>query len=137
MNIDELESWLADLKEQHSALALLIGSLERYVAVAKRKPQEKRSAQQGKLLPDSNGTKPTEPKGTISIRNAIIEVLKEAGRPMKSPEIWELAYQRGARTGSKRPEAIAALNAYGIPGVRKVGPRTFEWVGEEHSQHQP
>ena len=132
MELEQMRVLLDHLREEHQTLTNAIVALEQYLAIREKAPglaREIPRPEQVPLLADikGNGAKSTRPKGSISIRQAIVDVLKQARRPMHTTEIWQHAYARGARTTAKRPDAIVALSAYGIGGVEKVGPRTFVW----------
>ena len=131
MQADQLDTLLADLKTEQLALGDLIRAVEGYIALRGRQSPQRREAalQQPELtgLQTKKGTNAI--KGAISIRRAIADVLREAKRPLKADEIWRFAYERGARTSSKRPEAIVALTCNGMDEIEKVAPRTFQWKG--------
>ena len=46
---------------------------------------------------------------------------------MKAEEIWQFAFAKGARTSSKRPEAIVALTCNGLDEIEKTAPGTYQW----------
>lgn len=139
MDTKQVRALVAQLKDEQFALANAIVALEHYLSSRGDAPSvtTSQSSAQVPLPIRANGDSPTAPKGSISIRQAIVDVLKQAQRPMHSTEIWEHAYARGARTTAKRPEAIVALSAYGIDGVVKVGPRRFVWHEYKESPIQP
>jgi len=147
MELEQMKALLEHLREEHGTLTNAIVALEQYLAIREKAPGATRAIARPEQVPLSphvmgsggkpDGEKATVPKGSISIRRAIVDVLKQAGRPMHTTEIWQHAYARGARTAAKRPDAIVALSAYGIDGVEKVGPRTFVWHEFKDNQLQP
>jgi hypothetical protein len=129
VQLDELDTLLANLKGEQAALADLVRAVEGYVTVRGQRTDRRRDAvvQQPQLAGLKTRNSRNAVKGSISIRKAIAEVLREAKRPMKADEIWGFAYDKGARTNSKRPEAIVALTCNGMDEVEKIAPRTFQW----------
>ena len=72
------------------------------------------------------------PKGTISFRKALIEVLQQAhGAPMVDTEIWDRMQALGAKSASRRPAGFIGLHAKREREIEKVGTRTFRWVDAE------
>ena len=132
MQPDQLETLLDTLKAEHAALAEVIKSLERYRATRWLQAAKARNdgVQQARLSGFNPKTSRTAVKGAISIRKAIAEVLQETKRELRAQEIWDFAYEKGARTDSKRPAAIVALTCAGMDEVEKVGPRMFKWKGQ-------
>jgi len=139
MESAQIKELLIQLREEHQTLSNAIVALEQYLAVREKTPSAKAKEilrPEQVQMPGIKEIGKTVPKGSISIRQAIVEVLKQAKRPMRAAEIWEHAYARGARTTAKRPDAIVALSAGAIDGIEKVGPRTFVWFEYKDGQRQ-
>lgn len=75
----------------------------------------------------------TKTKGTISMRQAIKTVLKDAhGSQLHSKEIWRRAQELGAKTTGSSPLGLVDLTAFSLSKtepVEKVAPRTWRWAG--------
>ena len=78
---------------------------------------------------------PAEPKGSMAVRQAVIEVLKEAqGQPLHSRLILGRVRAKGAIIDADDPVGVIDLAAYNIRDrnlapLAKVGPRTWRYVG--------
>lgn len=74
------------------------------------------------------------PKGAISVRKAVGEVLRAAGgRKMHAQEIYDEVLKMGGKSEAGDPVAIIDLHAYnlkkkGAP-IERDGSRTWKWVG--------
>ncbi|HUF53926.1 MAG TPA: hypothetical protein VMR52_09165 [Dehalococcoidia bacterium] len=71
-------------------------------------------------------------QGTMSVRGAIIQVLKGAhGEPLHASEIWKRAFNLGARTEVAEPKDLVDLNLISLrkryPEIQRVEPRTYVW----------
>ena len=71
--------------------------------------------------------------GTISLRSAVLEVLKAADGPLTTKEIWKRVHEKGAETTSKHPSSVVDLTTYqlkksGHP-VKKTAPATWQYQG--------
>ncbi len=83
----------------------------------------------------NHGKKSNEPKGRISVRQAVKQVLWEArGAPLHAKEIARRVVEKGAITTAKNPPGMMGLTATnlresGVP-VDKVQPNTWAWVGD-------
>lgn len=80
---------------------------------------------------------PTDPKGTISFRGAVRQVIRDArGTPLHVREVYHRAQMLGAITKAKDPVKITDLMIYslikreGAP-IEKSAPRTYRWVKGE------
>ncbi len=125
-----IEALLKSFREEHAVLGAIIIQLEQLQKLRSQATTVKSIHSQQLPLPDQqNSSNPTAPKGIISIRRAIRDVLKESGQAMHAKDIWQMAFSRGARTAAKRPESIVALTSLGIEEIEQVGPRTFKWKG--------
>lgn len=51
-------------------------------------------------------------RGTVSLRSAILGVLKESGQELSTEEIWQRARERGAVTAARHPKSVVDLTAY-------------------------
>ena len=74
-------------------------------------------------------------QGTISVRSAILQVVKDArGVTLHSEEIWQRAEAMGARTKSDNPKDVVDLNLFGLRQkhpIEKMGPRLYRWTGDD------
>lgn len=74
------------------------------------------------------------PKGTISFRQAVLTVVREArGEPLHVREILARTKKMGAITAAKDPFAITDLMSYSLmkagEPMKKVAGRTWIWTG--------
>ena len=73
-------------------------------------------------------------KGAVSLRSAVLKALKDVGgAPLHSSEIWARVQAMGAATESREPVNMVDLTAHSLRKtgqVKKVGARTWCWVGE-------
>ena len=74
------------------------------------------------------------PKGSISISKGILAVLKDArGAPLHTKEILNRVLALGAITEAKNPQGAIDLVCYHLANagepMKKVGPRTWRWIG--------
>lgn len=86
-------------------------------------------------LPADPSRRPNQPKGTTSLRGAVLRVVKEAGgEPLHAMDIYRRAAMLGAATSSPNPIAIVDLMMYSLRKsavpVEKVRPRTWRWIGD-------
>lgn len=127
MDVPQIESLLETLREEHTTLGTAIASMERLLALRRNVEAHSTAIEQQSFPGTGNGVNPSAPKGSISLRKAIGEVLRESGKPLHVKQILQLVYAKGARTSAKKPLGIIALSAGNIDGVQKVAPRTFQW----------
>lgn len=77
--------------------------------------------------------KSSAPVGSVSMRSAVAQILREADSPLHSREILKRATAMGASTTAKFPTSVVDLVALDLTrkgSARKVAPRTWEWVRE-------
>jgi HB1, ASXL, restriction endonuclease HTH domain len=70
-------------------------------------------------------------RGSVSLRSAVLEVLKNAEGPLKTKEIWKRVAAMGAITHSKNPSSVVDLTLYqlrksGQP-TQKTAPATWQY----------
>jgi hypothetical protein len=95
--IAEIERQLKDLDERR---AVLLGLLEGYRRL-------------GELDADRKGAgRDTTPKGSISLRSAVLQVLRDAEGPLKPKEIWKRAQRLGAASAARNPASVSDLMVY-------------------------
>jgi hypothetical protein len=118
--MDELRTRLKKVEEERQVLLTLLQGYEGWL----------------RLFANGSARPPhpmldMRPKGTISLRKAIRQIVQEArGIPVHAKEIWLRAHELGAMTGASDPVAAVDYTAYSIKGIKKVAPRTWRWVGE-------
>lgn len=129
----EVRKTLARNEEEHEILLSLLNGFEGWLRLHAngRSPQL--------TLPLETTQARTAPRGEISLRSAVLQVLKEArGQPLHSKEILVRATALGAATTSKDPVAIVDLTAYSLQKggatIEKTGPRIWHWAGPSGSQ---
>ena len=70
------------------------------------------------------------PKGKVSFRIGLIEVLQDAkGKILDDREIWKRMQLKGVISESKRPEGFIGLHEKGIKEIQKVGSNGYRWIG--------
>jgi hypothetical protein len=78
------------------------------------------------------------PKGTISFRQAVLTVIRDArGEPLHVKEILARTKKMGAITTAKDPHAITDLMSYSLmksgEPMKKVAGRTWAWTGGKNA----
>ena len=77
----------------------------------------------------------TAPKGEVSMRGTIKEILRESrGEPLHSKEIWRRAQERGVKSSGKNPVGLIDLTAYTLmktQPIERTAPRTWRWMEEK------
>lgn len=77
-------------------------------------------------------------QGKMSIRRAVIQVLKDArGEPLHCKEIWRRAQEIGAKSKAKNPIAAIDFTGYTLPEIKKVAPRTWKYIGDTQPERHP
>ena len=72
------------------------------------------------------------PKGSLSFRAGLIQVLLEArGQELEDTVIWERMQALGVRSNAKRPAGFIGLTVKRVPQIEKVTSRTFRWIVKE------
>jgi len=124
--LDEFKGQLARVEEEREYLISLVKGLEGWLRV--------HATKNGALpQPSLFEVMRRKPKGTVSLRSAVMDVLKEArGEPLHVKEIWRRAGAKGAQTASKSPLGAIDLTCYSIlkyhpTALEKVRPRTWRW----------
>ncbi|PKB73421.1 MAG: hypothetical protein BZY75_01895 [SAR202 cluster bacterium Io17-Chloro-G7] len=70
------------------------------------------------------------PKGSVSFRSGVIEVLKQArGEELHADIIWERMQAMGVKSEAKRPRGFVSMIAAKEEDIEKSAPGTFRWVG--------
>ena len=118
--MEAIRAELAQNEQEHEALKTMLLGYEAWF----RANSEGSEIHQLEMAVAGN-----RPRGTISFRRALIQVLQQAhGAPMLDDEIWERMQALGARSASKRPVGFIGLHAKREAEIEKVAPRTFRWV---------
>jgi hypothetical protein len=131
MSIGEVKEHLVKAKQGIEELG---ADLDRLIAGIEK--------QGGELPAPRKRAEPRQPRvrGRVSMSQAVMDVLREAGEPLKAETIVERAFAMGAETEAERPgEAIDLLlykaRSKGKPVDRVEGQvRTWRWVGDAGSQ---
>jgi len=127
--LQEVQAELRRVEATRDVLTNLVKGYEGWL-------QLKEAGVQGSLLPDAVEKavqkRSTEKRGVISVRGAILQVLKDAhGEPLHAAEIWKRAYNMGARTKVAEPKDLMDLNLISLrkrhPEITRVEPRTYVW----------
>jgi hypothetical protein len=121
-HLESLKLELDGLEKRRQVLSKLIAAYEELVALAT--PQERRRRER---------STDNQPRGTVSLRSAVLEVLKAADGPLTTKEIWKRVHEKGAETTSKHPSSVVDLTTYqlkksGHP-VKKTAPATWQYQG--------
>ena len=131
--LEEFKAQLTRFEEERDYLLSLVKGLEGWLRV--------HVTRNGSLpQPSLFDGVATKPKGTISLRGAVVEVLKEArGEPLHVKEILQRITAKGAKTSAKSPLGAVDLTCYSIlkyhpKALEKVRPRTWRWL--EPARHE-
>ena len=116
--LSEARSELESKRKEYEALQAVITGLDQWLSI--HEPVGKQP---------SPGVLPLDIRP--SLRSAILQALKESGKPMHVKAIFARATQLGAVSGSKTPHSITDLTIIGlvkIGVVKKTAPRTYQYV---------
>jgi hypothetical protein len=80
-----------------------------------------------KLAKLDRARRDTKPKGSISLRGAVLQVIKDASSAIKPADIWVRAKQLGAASAAKDPVAICDLMAYQLSKSRPLKKTSEGW----------
>lgn len=81
------------------------------------------------------GVRGRRPKGTISFREGVRNVLRQArGEPLGDSEIWTRMQSLGVESDAKNPVGFVGLAVKRLPEVEKVAARTFRWIGRKNGR---
>lgn len=135
-NLTEVTAQLARNEEEHEVLLSLVRGYEGWLRL---NPDP---APQMALPPlEAAPRKGSQPKGSRSMRGAVLQVLKDArGEPVHGKEILARAYQLGAATDAKNPLGAVDLMAHSLKKshpVEKVGPRVWRYRAPENRDGAP
>jgi hypothetical protein len=124
---------LNQLDERREALTDLVRGYEKLIRLNGLPPVENEQNNPTLSLPT-----PGRQKGTVSMRSAVQQVLREArGEPLHIREVYHRAQALGATSDAKNPVRITDLLIYtlihrgGLP-IQKVAPATYRWIGHEN-----
>ncbi|MEK7215203.1 MAG: hypothetical protein AAB289_06385 [Chloroflexota bacterium] len=132
--LTEVKASLKKNEDEHEVLLSLLTAFEGWLRIHGL-PTEPQAAQLSLVAPSSAPLGRTKPKGAISLRGAILQVLKEArGAELHAKEIWVRVQGLGAMTTAKAPVNIVDLSCWSLQGdgVQKVKgqSRTWRWAGD-------
>lgn len=135
----ELNESLAKVDEEREVLLSLIKGYEGWLRLHGRKATDE-TPPSLVAVPRPRQRPPTAPprtlKGSISLRKAVLQVLREAhGEPVRVGEILARATAMGAITNAKSPDKIIDLVAYNLKTrsdqpIERVSPRSWRWKGD-------
>jgi hypothetical protein len=130
-NLTEVTAQLARNEEEHEVLLSLVRGYEGWLRL-NPDPTAQMALLPLDVDPQRTGS---QPKGSRSMRGAVLQVLKDArGEPVHGKEILARAYQLGAKTDAKNPLGAVDLMAHSLMKshpVEKVGPRVWRYVEPE------
>jgi hypothetical protein len=130
LNLEEIRGALARNEEEHDVLLSLLKGYEGWL----RLNPEASAPQMSLPLAEGRTPRPATP-GTISMRGAVLRVLREAhGEPLHSKEILRRVTALGAMSNAKNPLGMMDLLAYSLAKshpMKKVGPRTWRYYADE------
>lgn len=127
-SLDEVEQRLARIEAEREVLLNLKKGYLGWLMLYGETP-----AAQPRLMPNRDDPKlqSNAKRGSISVRGAILEVLRNApGVELHSEEIWRRAEALGARTESPHPKDVVDLSLFNLRKqhpIDKVRPRTYCW----------
>lgn len=131
----EVQEALKRNDEERDILVSLIHGLEGWLRLHGTAPVVTLPLPTMVVPTEATGRRSSRVKGTISLRQAVQDVLKEAqGAPLHVKEILRRAQERGAVTESRDPQSVIDFVTYGLKTrdgapVEKVAPRTWRWAG--------
>ena len=130
--LEEVQRALSRTEEEREVLISLVRGYEGWLRIH----GVREGPSQPLPLRKSAGGRGRKPKGRISLRSAVREVLREAqGEPLHSRELARRVLERGAVSESKKPANVVALVALGLKRagepVDKVAPNTWAWVADD------
>lgn len=129
-----LRAHLADIEAALAQLEPLQRIREEYRALL-GEPKSRATTARSRPATQAAGR---SPKREGSIRSTVLDILRESGEPLRVEELIVRARARGVETTAKRPASVIDLVAHGLAKdghpVRRVRPRTWQWVGPVDSE---
>ncbi|MBI4321039.1 MAG: hypothetical protein HY675_21315 [Chloroflexi bacterium] len=126
----EVNHRLDEINEEAKALRALLRGYERWLRFYS-------SAEEGLSPPLLDDTyRPYSPVEAMSLRDAVRHVLQSADEPLHCREIWLRVQQLGTVTSARDPAAAIDFTCHTLKGIRKVGYRTWRWVGHATSRDE-
>lgn len=123
--MEEVREELNRLDAQKAALETILRGYETFLRATSANGV-KQTRQLALGVPGRGG----EPKGSISFRKGVIEVIRQArGEPLHAKVIWERMQEMGVRSATKQPGGFIGLTAKRVNEIEKSAPNTFRWVG--------
>jgi hypothetical protein len=137
-NLTEVTTQLARNEEEHEVLVSLVRGYEGWLRL---NPDPQPPPQMIVMFePEGRGSS-SQPKGSRSMRGAVLQVLKDArGEPVHGREILARAIALGAATDAKNPLGAVDLMAHSLKKshpVEKVGPRVWRYRAPENRDGAP
>lgn len=127
-NLSEVTAQLARNEEEHEVLVSLVRGYEGWLRL---NPDPQPPTQMIALFEPDRKNPGSQPKGSRSMRGAVLQVLKDArGETLHGREILARAIALGAATDAKNPLGAVDLMAHSLKRshpVFKVGPRLWRW----------
>lgn len=131
----ELNEALKKVDEEREVLLSLVRGYEGWLRLHGNKG-DTATAPLPVPAPRAKAKRSTATLGTISLRKAVLQVIREAhGSPVHIKEISARAQALGATTTAKDPFRIVDLVAYNLKTrsdqpLERVSPRSWRWTGE-------
>ena len=130
-HLAEIRKALAGNEEEHEVLMNLLKGYEGWLRLHGETP----SALQLGFSVNGEGKGKTAPKGKLSLRRAVIQVLQDArGMSLHASEMWRLVQALGVQTSSPNPVGVVDFTAHSLKRqglVEKTAPRTWRWTSLE------
>ena len=131
--LDQVRERLGVIDAERDVLNTIRAGLEAWLGLAEGKGRN--SAKQPTLRLGDPKSPTGKPVGSVSLRGQVLPILKAAGRPMTTSEIYASAQGRGAQSGAKDPAGVVDLILYTMKKrngaqVERVGPQKWRWAGE-------
>jgi hypothetical protein len=135
----EVQNALKINEQEREVLMSWLAGLEGWLRLTGRTAPVSGKAANG---PMTKGILPKESDGDnqdrppISYRKAVLAVLQESpGQPIHTAELVKRVKEKGAVSNAKDVKGITDLNILNLmkkhPEIKKVAPRTWQWVPEE------
>lgn len=81
-----------------------------------------------KLAKLDRARRDVRPKGSISLRSAVLKVVQEAGAAIKPAEIWIRAKKLGAASDAKHPVSVVDLMAHQLAKTKPLKKTSEGWL---------
>jgi hypothetical protein len=105
--VEAIERELVELEGRRRALRKLLKAYQQLQGLVGEEQHHQRTHSRN-----------NEPRGTTSLRSAVLKVIEDSDEPLSAKEIWARVEEMGAQTSAKHPVAVVDLTAYQL---RKSG----------------